>query len=213
MATHIAEGVALGLQYDIYDRTGHVSHSETRSETEVQGNISGGGGYSSGGTGFQSPVSGNVTTKTTRYQTIFLTDGDDKEHTIELQDFLVPCKPDHKLSMLLLTAAGKDKGSYFMAYNHNTRETYKHPKAIRSEMFPTKIVSIVLAVCFVLLFFNRIGDVGTTFLGTVFNSAFITLLIGIPTWAGGAAVGFYRSMIVKKDLKLKAFLSEAIQTV
>jgi len=109
--------------------------------------------------------------------------------------------------MLLLTAAGNDKGSYFMAYNHNTRDTYQHPKAIRSEMFPTKIVSIVLAVSFLLLFFNRIGEMDTTFLGTVFNSAFVTLLIGIPVWIVGAAVGFYRSMIVKRDMKLKEFLS------
>jgi len=207
MAEHLAEGVALGLRYDIFDRTGKVSHSETRSETEVQGNISGGGGYTSGGSGYQAPVSGNVTSKTTRYQTIFLTDSEGREHTIELQDFLVPCKPDHKLTMLLLTAAGNDKGSYFMAYNHNTRETYQHPKAIRSEMFPTKIVSIVLAVSFLLLFFNRIGEMDTTFLGTVFNSAFVTLLIGIPVWIVGAAVGFYRSMIVKRDMKLKEFLS------
>lgn len=212
MAKHIAEGVALGLRYDIFDRTGTVTHSETRSETEVQGNVSGGGGYSSGGTGFQSPVSGNITSKTTRYQTIFLTDGDDKEHTIELQNFLVPCKPDHKLSMLLLTAGGKDKGSYFMSYNHNTRETYRHPKAIRSEMFPTKMVALVLTVSFLILFFNRIGDMDTTFLGTVFNSAFFTFLIGIPTWIIGAALGFYRSMVVKRDLKLKEFISAATHT-
>lgn len=79
-------------------------------------------------------------------------------------------------------------------------------------MFPTKMVALVLTVSFLILFFNRIGDMDTTFLGTVFNSAFFTFLIGIPTWIIGAALGFYRSMVVKRDLKLKEFISAATHT-
>ena len=212
MAKHITEGVALGLKYDIFDRTGTVSHSETRSETEVQGTVSGGGGFSSGGTGYQAPVSGNVSSTTTRFQTIFLTDDDEKEHTIELKNFLVPCKQDHKLTMFLITAAGKDTGSYFKAYNHNTRETYDYPKAIRSEMFPVKSLAIGLLVIFLWVLFANLGEPGSTFIGNVFYSCFITLIFGIPGWMAGASVGFYRSMIVKRDLKLKNHITAAAGT-
>lgn len=207
MAKKVAEGVALGLQYEIYDRTGVVTHTETRSETEVEGSISGGGGYSSGGTGYQAPVSGSIASKTTRFQNIFLSDGEGKEHTIELQNFLIPCKPDHKLTMFLLTSGGKDTGSYFSAYNHNTRETYDHPKAIRSEMFPTRSFTILLVISFVLLFITMIGEPDSSFLGTLFLSALGTGLIGIPGWLIGATVGFYRSMLVRKDLAYKNYVT------
>ena len=120
MSKRIAEGKTLGSKYEIRVRTGTVNATETRSETEVTGSISGGGGYSSGGTGFTSPVSGSVQSRTTRYQNLFITDDDGKEHTVELVDFLVPCKEGHKLSLFLLFTGGSDFGSYFRAYNHNT---------------------------------------------------------------------------------------------
>lgn len=207
MAKKVAEGVALGLQYEIYDRTGIVTHTETRSETEVEGSISGGGGYSASGTGYQSPVSGRITSKTTRFQNIFLTDDQEKEHTIELQNFLIPCKQDHKLTMFLLTSGGSDTGSYFSAYNHNTRESYDHPKAIRSEMFPTKSFTILLVISFVLLFITMIGEPDSSFFGTLLLSALGTGLIGIPGWLIGAVIGFYRSLLIRKDLSYKNYVT------
>ena len=209
MAKQIAQGAALGLNYEIFERAGEVSHSETRSETEVQGNISGGGGYSSSGTGFQSPVSGQVTSKTTRFQNIFLTDRDGNEHTVELKNFLVPCKSGHNISLFLITSGGRDKGSYFSAYNHDTRQSYNHFKALRSELFPVRIFTILLVVSFLILFFGTIGESDSTFLGTVFYSVFVTAVIAIPAWIAGAGVALYRSMAVRKDLNFKNYLQQA----
>ena len=79
MSRLIAEGKTLGCMYKIYDRTGTVGHSETRSETELSGDISGGSGYSVGGTGFSTPVSGSISSRTHNYQNIFLTDETGKE--------------------------------------------------------------------------------------------------------------------------------------
>lgn len=209
MANQIAEGVALGLEYEIFERIGEVSHSETRSETEVQGNIGGGGGYTSQGTGFQSPVSGQISSKTTRFQNIFLTDDEGNEHTIELENFLVPCKTGHRISLFLLTSGGSATGSYFSAYNYNTRQTYNYPKAVRSEMFPTKIFSIVLGLCFLFLFFGSVGNAGSSFWGTLFYAGFVTAVAAIPLWIIGALVGFYRSLIVRRNLNFKNYIQKA----
>lgn len=203
MAKKIAEGVALGLDYQVFDRSGIVSHSEIRSETEVEGNISGGGGYTSGGTGFNTPVSGHIRSKTTRFQNIFLTDDDGVEHTVELQDFTIPCKPDHRLSLLLLITGDNELGSYFSAYNHNTRTTHDNPKAVRTEMFPRKIFIISLAVVYTVAFFSRLGEPGTSFLGTLFVAALITAAIAILLYGLGATVGWYRSMLVRKNLAVR----------
>ena len=78
MAMKIAEGRALGLNYRIYDRTGVVDQSDTRSETEVEGSVSGGWGAG----GYTAPVIGSVSSKTTRFQNIYLTDDEGKEHNI-----------------------------------------------------------------------------------------------------------------------------------
>jgi len=212
MAKQIAEGVALGLDYQVLDRSGIVSHSEIRSETEVEGNISGGGGYTSGGTGFNTPVRGQIRSKTTRFQNIFLTDDDGVEHTIELQNFIIPCKPDHRLTLLLLITGDKDFGSYFSAYNHNTRTSYDYPKAVRMEMFPRKIFLISIVVVYLLAFLSRFGDPGTSFIGTLVVSALITGVIAIILYGLGTTLGWYRSMLVRKNLAVKNHLSNIAAT-
>lgn len=207
MSKKVAEGKALGSSYEVHVRTGTVNGTETRSETEVTGSVSGGGGYSSGGTGFTAPVSGSVQSKTTRYQTMFLTDEEGKEHTVELVDFLVPCKEGHKLSLFLLTTGGSEYGSYFRAFNHNTKQHYQHGKAIRSEMFPARIFMIVAALFVAWVFFVAVSADGNSF----GEAVFVTLLAGGAgvglLWVVGAILGFVRSFGVKGNPALKTYVA------
>lgn len=207
MSTLIAEGKTLGCTYKIYDRTGTVGHSETRTETEVNGNISGGSGYTVGGTGFNTPVSGSVTSKTHNYQNIFLTDEEGKEHVVELKNFLVPCRQDHKLTMFLLTTGQKEYGSYFMAYNHNTGEAYKHSKAVRSELFPVKAFLVLVGVFFLYVFLSVWGEPDSSFLGNLFTALFASILFGLVLGVIGWMVSLARSLFVSKNLAFKKYLA------
>ena len=206
MSKQIAEGSALGASYKIHARTGTVDSSDVRAETEVTGNISGGGGYSAGGTGYNAPVTGSIQSRTTRYQNIYLTDEDGLEHNIELVNFLVPCKQGQKLTMLFLTAGKADRGSYFRAYNHNTREHCNHPKAVVSEMFPKAIFMIAMAVValFVLISaFTSNESVGAA----LFLSVLLLVIIGVVLAAVGWVLAYIRSIGVRSNVTLKSFIN------
>ncbi len=207
MSRRIAEGKAIGSQYEIRVRTGTVNGTETRSETEVTGSISGGGGYASGGTGYTAPVSGSVQSKTTRYQTMFLTDEEGREHTVELVDFLVPCKEGHKLSLFLLMTGGANVGSYFRAYNHNTGQHYEHTKAVRSEMFPWKIFTALTALLAVWIFFIGISEDGNGFGEVLFITVIVTAIGGGLLWVVGAVLAFIRSLGVRGNPAYKSYLA------
>ncbi len=84
MSEKVTEGNALGAKYTVYASTGSVKSTDTRTETEVTGSVS-------GGAATNTPVTGKVETKITNYQNIFLTDDAGKDHAIELKNFLVPC--------------------------------------------------------------------------------------------------------------------------
>ena len=211
MSRLIAEGKTLGCMYKIYDRTGTVGHSETRSETELSGDISGGSGYSVGGTGFSTPVSGSISSRTHNYQNIFLTDETGKEHVIELKDFLIPCKQDHKLTLFLLTKGSSEYGSYFMAYNHNTGETYKHGKSIRSELFPIKAFLAVLGIFFLYVFLSVWTEPDSGFLGTLFTALFASVLFGLILGAVGWLVALGRSLIVNQNLEFRNYITAIAQ--
>ena len=207
MAKQIATGSSLGLHYEIYDRTGMVDQSETRSETEVEGSVSGGGGFG----GYTAPVVGSTTSRTTRFQNIFLTDDEGKEHAVELTNFLVTCRPGQKLTMFLLTHGKHERGSYFKALNRNTRETFDHPKAIRSEMYPWRSFLIAMGVLVVLFFINLSAEAGTSSGEALFYTAVATLIVGAPVWFIGWLVSAIRSMAVRKNRDFKAHLTKLNQ--
>jgi hypothetical protein len=207
MSKQIAEGTALGASYNIYARTGTVDSTDTRSETEVTGNVSGGGGYTSGGTGFSAPVTGSIRSKTTRYQNIFLTDEDGVEHNVSLVNFLVPCKEGHKLTLLLLTSGGSDSGSYFRAYNHNTREHCNHPKAVTSEMFPWTIFMIAMAAIAAIMLFMGFSDSDSTIGGILFLTILVLVLAGLVIGAAGWILAYIRSISVRSNAALKSFVN------
>jgi hypothetical protein len=202
MSNKIAEGTALGARYRIHSRTGTVDSTDSRVETEVTGNVSGGGGVG----GYNAPVTGSVQSKTTRYQNIYLTDDDGKEHNISLVNFEVPCRQGQKLTMLFLTAGDKESGSYFRAYNHNTREHCNHPKGVVSEMFPWKIAAIVMGVIALFVLVSAFsGDNG--FGEALFVSIIGLVIIGLIVGAIGWIFAYVRSIAVRSNPVLKSYLS------
>lgn len=203
MSKQIAQGSALGARYRIHARTGTVDSTDTRAETEVTGNVSGGGGVG----GYSAPVSGSVQSKTTRFQNIYLTDEDGVEHNIELVNFLVPCKQGHKLTMLLCTSGDSDTGSYFRAYNHNTRQHCNHPKGVISEMFPWKIAGGVLGVIGLFILFSAFTSEGNGFGEALFVSVIAIALIGLVVAAIGWVFAYVRSISVRANPVLKNYVN------
>jgi len=201
MPKEITSGNALGARYRIQARTGTVDSTETRAETEVTGDISGGGGYSAGGTGITNPVRGSVRSKTTRYQSIFLTDEDGVEHNIQLVDFLVPCKEGHKLTLLDIG------GEYFRAYNHNTRQHCNHPKGVVSAMFPWLVVMIAMGVLALGLLFKLFTDNSVSFGEALIMSVIILAVAGAVLGAAGWIVAWVRSLAVRSNAELKSFVN------
>lgn len=201
MSRKIANGTALGARYEIFARTGTVDSADVRAETEVSGNISGGGGAY----GYSAPVSGSVKSKTTRYQNIYLTDEDGVEHNIELVNFLVPCKQGHKLTMLGITA-GND-GAYFRAYNHNTREHCNHPKGVISTMFPRKVFMIALGLFALWVLWNAMTAEGNGVGEALFMSAVMIALVGLVFAGIGWVFAYIRSIKVRSDTTLKGFVN------
>lgn len=207
LAKKIASGSVIGRDYHIHVRTGVVENSETRAETEVSGNISGGGGYSSGGYGSNAPVSGSIESKTTRFQNIFLKDEDGDDHVIELVDFLIPCKEGQKLSLFIVKSGENLRGPYFRAYNHNTREHYENSKAVSSEMFPIRKLLMATGGVGALFFLGGwLGDQGS--IGAGIFSAIIAMLIGgIVFGIAGKIVAMLRGSSVRKNPEFARFVA------
>ncbi|MEX0707351.1 MAG: hypothetical protein WD078_05260 [Woeseia sp.] len=183
-----------------------MDSSETRAETEVSGRISGGGGTTYGGTGFAAPVRGSIQSKTTRYQTIFLTDDDGVEHNIQLVNFLVPCKQGQKLTLLMVGPAADDHGHCFRAYNHNTRDHAAHAKAIISSMFPRKMFMLAMAVIGAFVLYNAFVQ-NESFGAALFMTAFIMLFAAAAVAGVGWVIAFVRSISVRANPALKSYIA------
>lgn len=127
----IAEGVAIWKKYALYKVTGVVQSEATRAETEVSGSVGGGAGITIQGSGGSVPVSGTVSSTTTRYQTIYLKDDDGGERALRLVDFVIPCREGHKL-----TARGVDKSVWFDIDNNSTGEGWENKRELRKYVSP-----------------------------------------------------------------------------
>jgi|GEM_PF-3581457 len=168
MEKQIAKGLTLSLDYDIIAISGVVRGSETRSETEVTGSISGGAD--------NYPVSGSVDSHTSRFQNLFLSDKGGVEHILELEDLLVPCREGHRITAFRVEVTNRKDKPYFMAYNHNTRTTNTSRKPlIRSEsLSPTFLPrSICIFVVFI---------VSWLFSSSLYWAGFLALLSSFLVW-------------------------------
>ncbi|QNN23377.1 hypothetical protein HED60_14185 [Planctomycetales bacterium ZRK34] len=207
----LTEGSALGVGYEIYAHTGVVKHTDTRSETSVEGSFTGGTTTNyGGGVSVSQPGHGYVSSKTTNFQNIYLTDDEGNDHTVHLVDFLVACAAGHKLTMYMMAKPGKGSGTYFKAVNVNTRERYDHGKGARSELFPWRLWMGITGAFIALVFLSSIGGEDATFWGTVVLSLFCGALFGAVLWCVGWCVSFARATIATSDGHFKAHVSEAL---
>lgn len=107
-----------GFAHEISVVTGTVTREQQRSEAEVSGSISGGGPTSYGG----GQVHGNISTRTTRFQEIFLALPNGKEARLDFKNFKVPCREQHRLSVVgVRRSDGPWSDCAF--HNHMTDET------------------------------------------------------------------------------------------
>lgn len=208
MAEQIAKGEALGTKYEVFVRSGTVDSTETRSETEVTGSVSGGGGLQVGGTGGNAPVSGSVESKTTRFQNIYLTEEGGREHAIELVDFLVPCKQGHKLSLFFVKTGGNEFGSYFHAYNHNTGQHYDDGAALRSEMFPKWVLAGAVAVVALLAWNSFSGSPGNDGFEVFAGTFIVTGLVGVVLYGLAKMFAAIRGAKLKRNPGYRKYLSQ-----
>ena len=198
MSIEIANGKAMGLDYAVHARTGTISGTQTRSETEVSGNISGGGSY---GNGYNAPVQGNVTSKTTNHQDIFLTDDDGVEHLIQTVDFLIPCREGQRATFYFVNSGNAANGSYFSVYNHNSRESYDHNKALRKEMFPWLAFFITVAVFTLPGFLGGFSGPDGGFGLALFSGAIFAAVGAAVAGIAGSVVGALRASTVRRDAR------------
>ncbi len=127
--------------YDIYKLSATVLDEKTRTESKVEGSISGGGSVG----GANSPVTsvhGKISTETTNYQTIFLKDGGGSEHVVEFKNFIVSCRPEN-----ILTLWGLYNGDvWFHVVNESTGKAYTNKKVFYQYVFPVFIFLAILII-------------------------------------------------------------------
>ncbi len=206
MAREITRGSALGLSYRILARTGTVSATETRSKTEVSGKVS--GGYSNSQTGYSTPVKGNITSETTDYQDIFLTDDDGMEHLIQTENFLVPCREGQRATFFYVLSGRSQSGPYFAAYNHHSRQTYDHGKSLRADLFPWLTTLAVSALICVPLFFSALFDDGGGLGPAVIALLIGAVMAGVLMAVVGNLLAAIRASVVRNDSRFKQFKSQ-----
>lgn len=112
------EFVDRGFALQVSAVTGTVMREQQRSESKVSGSFSGGGPTTYGG----GQVQGSISTRTTRFQEIFLALPDGKEARLDFENFKVPCREQHQLTVV---SVRRSTGSWcdFAFHNRNTGET------------------------------------------------------------------------------------------
>ncbi|MCG5536325.1 hypothetical protein [Ectothiorhodospira mobilis] len=113
-----------GRDYQLHYFTGTVVDEKKWSETEVTGSGGGGGGYSVAGTGQTAPSYSSVTSRTTRHDQIILKNQEGQERSFSFQDWNIQCRKGNTLTVVWAIPAGRDKGPYVLAYNHETEQSF-----------------------------------------------------------------------------------------
>lgn len=188
----IAEGVALFQKYNIFELNGTVASEMTRSETEVEGSVS--GGHSN------TPVSGRISSKTTSYQTIFLKDDAGKENVVKLINFVIPCREGHKL-----TLRGADKMCWFDVINHSTEESFRDNAGLAKYTRPVLVEWALIFVAALIAFIGGImtsqSDIGAgIFTGVIFALIVMPIMIAV-LWLPAKIVSSLRAAQMRRSLK------------
>ncbi|GEM_PF-2203477 len=207
MFEQVAQGKTLFTSYSIHAITGEVMGVKTRSETETSGTISGGHGMNVGGTGASSPVRGSIETKTTRFQSLFLKDDAGKEHSIELVNYLVPCREGHKLTLLSLHTGSNSAGRYIHAYNHNTDQHVENDGAAAKSMFPMLMLLAAVALLGFFVFRSVSADPNNDGFEVLAMTFIATGLGGLALYAGAHVIAMIKAGHARGNSAYKQYLA------
>ena len=99
-----------------------------------------------------------------------------------------------------------DRGSYFEAYNHNSRQSYEHGKSLRSAMFPWLTTLVVFLVLAVPAFFTSLANDGIG--AAIMSLIFAAVVVAITMWIVGSILGAIRASRAKADSRFKQFKAQ-----
>ena len=142
----IAQGTVLSQDYAVYELSGVVKSETTRSETSVSGHIPSG----------NSNMAGSISSRTTRFQTIYFKGEDGKEYAAELIDLIIPCTEGHHLTLW-----GVNKGFWFEGRNHTTNQGASSKIPLTNFTMPVKAIKrsmLAVGILFFLLFVGVLID-------------------------------------------------------
>ncbi len=185
----IAQGTAVLQDYAVYELSGVVKSETTRSETSVSGHIPSG----------NSNMAGSISSRTTRFQTIYFQGENGKEHAAELIDLIIPCTEGHHLTLW-----GVNKGFWFEGQNHTTDQSANSKTPLTNFTMPVKTikrcmyaVGILFFLFFVGVLVNEVSTINIILsaMGASFLGLFSYLLFIIP----GKIVSVMRSKQILAD--------------
>lgn len=205
MTKKIADGVSLFKRYTIGEVTGSVASSQSWTETETSGSVSGGGGMTVGGTGGTAPVSGRIETKVTRYQSLMLNSDDGKAHPFKMKNFQVECVPDQTLTVFTLGSG--DEAPVIHVYNHDTGRHYKNDSGLNWAVYPFLILFAVLAVMVFMVWNWASGNSSDGFIKLA-KTFVVSGLIGLAIYGVGHIFAMVRASGVRGNAAFKQRLSE-----
>jgi hypothetical protein len=105
-----------GRSVRVHHFTGKVANASKHLETRVHG--SGGGGYTSQGSGTINPVT--ITSTTVVHDQIFIVDRDGRERALQLTGWNVPVREGNTVTAMWAIVDGEREGPYFAIINHST---------------------------------------------------------------------------------------------
>jgi hypothetical protein len=108
-----------GRPFELHAVRGTVAAANKQLETRVHG--SGGGGYTSGGSGYTNPV--QISSTTVTHDQIYVVDDVGREHALRLQNWNLACREGHELTAVWLIRRGKNSGPYVAIRNGTLDET------------------------------------------------------------------------------------------
>ncbi len=195
MIRKIAEGITLGLKYEIYDNTGVVDQIEISGDTLTFKPVE-------GHSYLRVPEFGSGAMLQPQHQTIHLRG---ENENIELDDVEAPAKSGEELTVFSVRQANQPKGAYFRFFNHNTHQAAENTGALRDQLFPWASLWAVLAVGLIGVFYYMLNHQERTAIEAFFITTATMPVIFIPMYIVGLTIGLMRMSAVRNNSSLRQY--------
>ena len=200
MKKKIAEGKALGLKYEVFKHTGIIDHLESSQEMIYNAPAI--------GRHLRVPELDNYNFPLNPKQSLQLKGEPD---SIELQSIDVIGGNGQELTLFLLGHGKHGQGSYLSSVNHNTNQTVIDADSMRAQMYPWRSI---LTLCFIAMiaFFIDVHEIQHKQLREAFiMSLTLSPIIILPLFIAGDAIGFLRSMVIRRNCDFKSYATALSQ--